>query len=55
MTLVVVPSADARALTHLQYYNGPTHQALFALPNFVRGMTVDAVPRPRLVTFRRHA
>jgi len=25
-----------RSLTHLQYYNGDTHRAAFALPNFVR-------------------
>ncbi len=35
-----------RGLADLQYYNGATHQALFALPNFVRKLTVDAVPRP---------
>jgi len=27
-----------RALTHLQYYNGDTHRASFALPNFVRAL-----------------
>jgi len=43
----------ARGLTHLQYYNGAAHQALFALPNFVRELTVDAVPKPRLVASRR--
>ena len=45
----------ARGLTHLQYYNGATHQALFALPNFVRDMTVDAVPKPRLVASKKRA
>jgi spermidine synthase len=25
-----------RGLTHLQYYNGATHRAVFSLPNFVR-------------------
>ena len=45
----------ARGLTHLQYYNGATHQALFALPNFVRGLTVDAVPKPRLVASKKRA
>jgi len=45
----------ARGLTHLQYYNGATHQALFALPNFVRGLTVDAVHKPRLVTSKKRA
>jgi hypothetical protein len=44
-----------RGLTHLQYYNGATHQALFALPNFVRELTVDAVPKPRLVAARKRA
>jgi hypothetical protein len=44
-----------RALTHLQYYNGPTHQALFALPNFVRDLTVNSVPKPRLVVNRKRA
>ena len=44
-----------RGLTHLQYYNGSTHQALFALPNFVRELTVDAVPKPRLVAARKRA
>jgi spermidine synthase len=34
----------ARGLPHLQYYNGGTHQAVFALPNFVRKLTVDAQP-----------
>lgn len=29
-----------RGLTHLQYYNGGTHHAVFALPNFVRDLTV---------------
>lgn len=28
----------ARGLTHLQHYNGDTHQAAMALPNFVREM-----------------
>ncbi len=40
----------ARGLTDLQYFNGAAHHGLFALPNFVRAMTVDAQPRPRLVT-----
>ena len=43
----------SRGLTLLQYYNGATHQALFALPNFVRDLTVDAVPKPRLVATRK--
>jgi spermidine synthase len=45
----------ARGLTHLQYYNGAIHQALFGLPNFVRGLTVDAVPKPRLVASKKRA
>jgi len=44
---------SARGVTHLQYYNGATHQALFALPNFVRELTVDAVPKPRLVAAKK--
>jgi spermidine synthase len=44
-----------RGLTHLQYYNGPTHQALFAMPNFVRDITVNSVPKPRLVVARKRA
>ncbi len=45
----------SRTLPDLQYYNGATHQALFALPNFVRKLTVDAVPRPTLVTPKSRA
>ncbi len=45
----------SRGLAQLQYYNGGTHQALFALPNFVRGLTVDAVPKPRLVATKKRA
>jgi spermidine synthase len=44
-----------RGITHLQYYNGAVHQALFALPNFVRDLTVDALPKPRLVASRKRA
>src|SRR5207249_10135576 len=44
-----------RGLSHLQYYNGAAHQALFALPNFVRELTVDAVPKPRLVATKKRA
>jgi spermidine synthase len=25
-----------RGISHLQYYNGDTHRAVFALPNYVR-------------------
>jgi spermidine synthase len=35
-----------RGLRELQYYNGATHQAVFALPNFVRDLTVGSRPRP---------
>jgi spermidine synthase len=45
----------ARGLTHLQYYNGATHHGLFSLPNFVRDLTVDALPKPRLVASRKRA
>jgi spermidine synthase len=45
----------ARGIMQLQYYNGPTHQALFALPNFVRELTVNSVPKPRLVVTRKRA
>jgi len=31
-----------RGLRELQYYNGATHQAVFALPNFVRDLVVPA-------------
>jgi spermidine synthase len=44
-----------RGLARLQYYNGATHQALFALPNFMRELTVDAVPKPRLVASKKRA
>jgi spermidine synthase len=26
----------ARKLSHLQYYNGETHRAVFAIPNYVK-------------------
>ncbi len=38
-----------RGLTDLQYYNGATHHAVFALPNFVRELTVGTRPAPTLV------
>jgi spermidine synthase len=44
-----------RGLSHLQYYNGAIHQALFALPNFMRELTVNAVPKPRLVASKKRA
>jgi spermidine synthase len=44
-----------RGLTLLQYYNGSTHQAVFALPNFVRDLTVGTRPAPTLVTKQRTA
>ena len=27
-----------RKISHLQYYNGDTHQGVFGLPNYVRGI-----------------
>ena len=41
-----------RQITDLQYYNGDTHQAVFALPNFVRELTVGSRPAPTLVSKR---
>ncbi|MEO7404453.1 MAG: polyamine aminopropyltransferase [Burkholderiales bacterium] len=41
---------DKRGLCDLQYYNGGTHHAVFALPNYMREMTVGATtvtPLPR--------
>jgi spermidine synthase len=38
----------ARRLEHLQYYNGGTHAAVFALPNFVRELTVGSQRKPAL-------
>ena len=44
-----------RGLQDLQYYNGATHQAVFALPNFVRDLTGGSRPTPKLVPTRRRA
>lgn len=44
-----------RDLEHLQYYNGATHHAVFALPNFVRELTVGRRKSPTLVGKRRAA
>jgi spermidine synthase len=44
-----------RGITDLQYYNGATHHAVFALPNYVRELTVGSSPTPRLVPKRRAA
>jgi spermidine synthase len=44
-----------RDLEHLQYYNGATHHAVFALPNFVRDLTVGQRNSPTLVGKRRAA
>ena len=44
-----------RSLTELQYYNGATHQAVFALPNFVRDLTTGSRPAPRLVPTPKRA
>jgi spermidine synthase len=49
----IAARVTARGLTHLQYYNGAAHHALFGLPNFVRELTVDAVPKPRLVATKK--
>jgi spermidine synthase len=35
-----------RKVHELQYYNGQTHHAVFALPNFVRDLTVAAQGTP---------
>jgi spermidine synthase len=37
-----------RRLEHLQYYNGGTHAAVFALPNFVRDLMAGAAQKPAL-------
>ena len=37
---------EQRKLQHLQFYNGETHEAVFALPNFVR----ELVAPPRIKT-----
>jgi spermidine synthase len=44
-----------RGLQQLQYYNGATHQAVFALPNFVRELTVGSRPTPTLVASKKRA
>jgi len=44
-----------RGLEQLQYYNGATHQAVFALPNFVRDLTLGQRSSPTLVGKRRAA
>ena len=44
-----------RSLAELQYYNGATHQAVFALPNFVRDLTTGSRPAPRLVPTPKRA
>jgi spermidine synthase len=33
---------EARKLADLRYYNGETHEGVFALPNFVRDLVVPA-------------
>jgi spermidine synthase len=35
-----------RKLSHLQYYNGETHQAVFAVPNYVRELVTPAQGLP---------
>src|SRR5690606_10216495 len=37
-----------RGVRELQYYNGQTHHAVFALPNYVRALTVAAQVIPPL-------
>ncbi len=44
-----------RKLADLQYYNGATHHAVFALPNFMRELTVGNRPGPTLVKKQRSA
>ena len=44
-----------RNLQNLDYYNGATHQAVFALPNFVQALTVGSRPSPTLVPTRKVA
>ncbi|MCC6473223.1 MAG: polyamine aminopropyltransferase [Burkholderiales bacterium] len=52
---LAVPAAEVdrriarRGLARLQYYNGATHHAVFALPNFVRELTVGQKAAPKLV------
>lgn len=33
-----------RRLSHLQYYNGETHRAVFAVPNYIRALLSDVTP-----------
>lgn len=42
-----------RTLTDLRYYNGATHHAVFALPNFVRDLTVGSTTVTPLPEKRR--
>ncbi len=44
-----------RGIDQLQYYNGATHHAVFALPNFVRDLTVGQRTSPTLVGKQRAA
>ena len=44
-----------RGISLLQYYNGATHHGVFALPNYVRDLTVGVRPTPKLVPKRRAA
>jgi len=44
-----------RGLSHLQYYNGAAIRRCSTLPNFVRELTVEAVPKPRLVATKKRA
>ena len=58
---LAVPAAEIdrriarRDLPLLQYYNGATHHGVFALPKFVRDLTVGLRPLPKLVRRSRAA
>ena len=54
-TAEVEKRISRRKLADLQYYNGETHQAVFALPNFMRELTVGNRPGPTLVSKERAA
>ena len=45
---------EQRGVGDLRYYNGETHEGVFALPNFVRELTATA-ERSRIVPERRAA
>ena len=39
---------EQRKLQDLRFYNGETHEGVFALPNFVRDLTIGAAKPPKL-------